>query len=50
MKLNGHVKGYVCGMVDGEFTGTLRGDLNASVISQTGPGLEEMQEGGKDHE
>ena len=50
MKLNGHVKGYVCGMVDGEFTGTLRGDLNASVISQTGPGLEEHTEGDEDHE
>ena len=33
MKLTGHVKGYVCGMVDGEFTGTLKGDLNATVTS-----------------
>lgn len=33
MKLDGHVKGYVCGMIDADFSGTLDGDLSANVIS-----------------
>ncbi len=31
VKLKGHVRGYVSGMVDADFNGTLQGDLNASI-------------------
>ena len=46
MKLNGHVRGYVCGMVDADFEGTLKGELNASVINEQ----PELTEGGTDNE
>ena len=62
MKLNGHVKGYVCGMVDADFTGSLKGELSASVTTEEGlplpPDIPELDagspadrtEGGEDHE
>ena len=31
--VSGRIKGYVSGMVDAEFHGTLQGDLNATVSS-----------------
>ena len=34
MVVNGRIKGYVSGMVDAEFHGTLHGDLNATVSSE----------------
>ena len=40
MKLNGHVKGYICGMVDGEFSGSLKGDLNATVVNSSDTPIE----------
>ncbi len=46
MKLSGHVRGYVCGMVDADFEGTLKGDLSASV--STDQSIE--SEGGTDDE
>ncbi len=33
IRLKGHVRGYVSGVVDADFDGVLRGDLNASVAS-----------------
>ncbi len=33
MKLTGHVRGYISGMIDADFDGVLRGDLNASVTT-----------------
>ena len=45
MKLTGHVRGYVCGMVDADFEGTLKGDLNASVTTDL-----DCTEGETDHE
>ena len=50
MKLNGHVKGYICGMVDGEFTGSLKGDLNASVITAGDEPPMALEEGEESHE
>ncbi len=34
MKVKGHVRGYVSGMVDADFDGVLRGELNASVATE----------------
>ena len=34
MKLDGHVKGYFCGTLDGEFTGNMKGDLNATLNTE----------------
>lgn len=31
MLVNGHVRGYVCGEIDAQFSGVLRGTLNAAV-------------------
>jgi len=42
MIVNGHVRGYISGMVDADFTGVLRGQLNAN-ISNDGQ-LEEQPE------
>ncbi len=52
MRLNGHVRGYVSGMIDADFDGVLRGELNASVVTDaaaqdTG---EESQEEGAEYE
>ena len=33
MRLDGHVRGYVSGMVDADFTGLLRGTINAAIES-----------------
>jgi predicted RND superfamily exporter protein len=33
MRIDGHVRGYVSGMVDADFSGILRGTINASVES-----------------
>ncbi len=33
MKVKGHVRGYISGMVDADFEGVLRGEINASVTS-----------------
>ena len=33
MRLDGHVRGYISGMVDGSFTGIVRGTISASVES-----------------
>ena len=35
MRVEGHVRGYVSGMVDADFSGTLHGSINASVASGT---------------
>ena len=45
LRLSGHVRGYVCGMVDADFEGTLKGDLNASVTTDS-----KLPEGGAEHE
>ncbi len=42
LHLNGHVRGYVSGMIDADFSGTLRGDLNATLSTNT----EVTEEGG----
>ena len=47
MKLDGHVKGYFCGTLDGSFTGKLKGDLSASVSNK--PQLIQ-EEGEENHE
>ena len=33
MRLDGHVRGYVSGMVDADFTGLLHGTINAAIES-----------------
>ncbi len=35
LRVEGHVRGYVSGMVDADFSGTLHGSINASVASGT---------------
>ena len=34
LRVRGHVKGYVSGLIDADINGTLQGDLNASVQSE----------------
>ncbi len=46
VKLQGHVRGYVSGMVDADFDGVLHGEMNASV--STGSVI--TNEGGQDDE
>ena len=46
MKVNGHVRGYVSGMIDADIQGTLRGEFNAFV--NTGGEVEEI--GGMENE
>ena len=46
VKLQGHVRGYVSGMVDADFDGVLHGEMNASVST----GSVVTDEGGQDHE
>ena len=35
MRVDGHVRGYVSGMVDADFSGTLHGTINAAVAAGT---------------
>ena len=46
MKVNGHVRGYVSGMIDADIQGTLKGEFNAFV--NTGGEVEEI--GGMENE
>ena len=48
MKLNGHVRGYICGTVDADFTGTLKGDLSAALT--TSDSKKDSLKGDADHE
>ena len=45
MRVQGHVRGYISGMVDADFDGVLHGQLNASVSTD---GEIEMEGGGDD--
>ena len=47
MRLSGHVRGYVSGMVDADFNGTLHGDVDASISGEVPA---ESNQGGADHE
>ena len=47
MRLSGHVRGYVSGMVDADFNGTLHGDVDASISGEVPA---ESHQGGADHE
>lgn len=47
IRLKGHVKGYVSGLVDADFDGVLRGDLNAQVAAGTST---EQEQGGESDE
>ncbi len=53
MRLDGHVRGYVSGMVDADFTGILHGTLNASIssegVSPLPPGDEAAAQGEEGH-
>lgn len=44
MKVKGHVRGYISGMVDANFSGVIRGDMNATVSSDTQITHEEDEE------
>ena len=44
--VNGRVRGYVCGMMDGEFNGVLHGEMNANIA--TGGQIHEETEKGGD--
>ncbi len=46
MKLHGHVKGYISGMVDADFDGVLQGDLNATITTDD----QQSIEGGTENE
>lgn len=46
MKLHGHVKGYISGMVDADFDGVLQGDLNATITTDD----QQSIEGGRENE
>lgn len=46
LKLDGHVKGYICGMIDADITGTVKGDLNATLSTDS----QLLSEGGKEDE
>ena len=43
IRVQGHVRGYISGVVDADINGFIHGQLNASVVT-------EGQEGGDDHE
>ncbi len=45
MHLSGHVRGYISGIVDADFDGILRGQLNASISTDG----QLMEEGGEDN-
>ena len=45
MRVQGHVRGYISGMVDADFDGFLHGQLNATVSTD---GEVDVQEGGED--
>jgi hypothetical protein len=50
MRVDGHVRGYISGMVDAQFSGTLYGTINAAVEAgairrQEPPQLPESSEG-----
>ena len=45
MRVNGHVRGYISGMVDAEFDGILRGQLDANVSN--GAAVTEINEDGR---
>ena len=47
MRLSGHVRGYMSGMVDADFNGTLHGDVDASISGEVPA---ESNQGGADHE
>ena len=46
--IDGRVRGFVSGIVDGDFKGVLTGDVNASVITRNAVEKEEKQNGDKD--
>ena len=46
MRIDGHVKGYICGVVDADFSGMLQGDLDAAISTETS--MEEIKEGGEE--
>ena len=45
VRVQGHVRGYINGIVDADITGIIHGQLNASVSTDG-----QIQEGGSDHE
>lgn len=47
LRVQGHVRGYLSGMVDADFEGVLRGQLNATVSTD---GRITEEEGGEEHE
>ena len=53
MSVHGHIKGYISGMVDAEFHGTLLGELDVAISTDTRVKSEEdpiaAEEGGNDH-
>ena len=50
MVIRGHVKGYITGMVDADFSGTLHGKLDAAISSEDAvTPVEETTEGGAVH-
>ena len=55
LRLDGHVRGYVSGMVDADFTGLLRGTINAAIesgavqdASEAPPDAPALPDGGKE--
>lgn len=46
MRVKGHVRGYISGMVDADFNGILKGEMNASVLTdgKSGKGGVELEE------
>jgi len=46
LRISGRVRGYVCGMMDGEFNGVLHGEMNANIA--TGGQIHEETEKGGD--
>ena len=44
MYVNGRIKGSVTGMLDGKFTGVIRGDIDAAVSTETE--MKKLEEGG----
>ncbi len=47
MRVHGHIRGYVSGMIDADFHGTIHGDLEATVSTNEGV---EISEGDAEHE
>jgi hypothetical protein len=41
MRVEGHVRGYVSGMVDADFRGILHGQINAAISTETS--IEDME-------